>query len=396
MSSRSRLVILGLLGVVSSALLVGRLLESHDWNPTVTIKFGESLPEQNEYARDLLGPIVVGARAGHDGKFFFSQAMDPFYLEPDVHAIYLDRPSYRAQRMLYPAIAGLGGLLGPKETAWGLIVVNVLAMGTGTVITGMVAREMGLSEWFGLAFLFNPGLLLSQLIDGSEIVAMSALMAAILFAMRARPVMTAGALTLAALTRETMLLAVVGLSVYWIWRHRRLPSTFAMPFLAVGGWWAYVHWRLEGGLAQDTQALGTPLEGFIAAFQGWVSTPRSAPHLFMGLVLFFVSVIVVVRTTLRPQVLGLAVAGFGLLALIMSEPVWAKYYDSSRALAPLITAYVLMVPASQNRGKRTEDEDSVVRPIHDFQFQIGEVESDRTQYRLRHSPGLRSEEGTTR
>lgn len=358
--SRRRLVLLGLVGMAISTFLIGRLLESHDWNPTTTIKFGEDLPEQTEYARELLGPIVVGARAGHDGKFFFSQAMDPFYLEPEVHAVHLDRPSYRAQRMLYPTLAGLGGLLGPRATAWGLIAVNVLAMGVGTAITGRLAMEIGLSSWFGLAFLFNPGLLVSQFIDGSEIVAMTGLMAGILFAIQNRPVAMGAALALASLTRETMLLAAAGLVVYWLWRHRRVPAVLVTPFAAVAVWWVYVHWRLEEGLAQDTQALGPPLDGFTKALEGWLSTPGSQPDLLMGVVLLFASIMVAVRAVIRPSALGFAVVGFTVLGLFLSEPVWAKYYDSARAVAPVITGYVLMVPASRLRAEKSPTAEPVV------------------------------------
>ena len=231
--------------------------------------------EQNAYAEDLLGPIVLAPEAGHDGKFFFSQAMDPFYMEPETHAVYLDRPTYRAQRMLYPTIASLGGLLGPTATAWGLIVVNLVAMGIGTAVTARLAMEMGLSPWYGLAFLLNPGLIVEIHIDSAGLVATAALMAAVLAAMWNRPWATGGFMAAAVLARETMLLAAVGLAVYFVWQKRKAPLALALPFLAVGGWWAYVHWRLADGLAQDTQAIGLPLVGFIEAFQGLGFNPRS-------------------------------------------------------------------------------------------------------------------------
>ena len=39
------------------------------------IRFGEQFPEQNEWAEELLGEIVLAPQAGHDGKFFFTQAV---------------------------------------------------------------------------------------------------------------------------------------------------------------------------------------------------------------------------------------------------------------------------------------------------------------------------------
>lgn len=352
MTRDRRILVLGILGVTVASFFAARLLWEFDWNPTTTIKFGEELPEQVDYAEAVLGEVVVAQDAGHDGKFFFSQAMDPFYTEPDVHAVHLDRPTYRAQRMLYPTLASVGGLLGPLATAWGLIAVNILAMGLGTVATGLVAREMGLSPWLGLAFLFNPGMIVSLNIDSADIVAVAMLMTAVYFAIRDRPVPTAVLLSFAALARETMLIAAVGLIVYWYRQRSKIPKILFLPFAAVAGWWVFVHWRLHDGLAQDTQAVGLPLQGFIEAARGWMTTPNSLPDAVIGCVLLFASIMIAVRALRRPTELGWAVAGFAGLALILSEPVWARYFDSTRALAPVLTAYVLLVPTPSDRMSR--------------------------------------------
>ena len=342
-----QIALVGLVGVIGAVFFAGRLLSDFDWNPTTTVKFGQDAPEQVEYARDLLGEVVVADDAGHDGKFFFSQAMDPFYFHPEAHAVHLDRPSYRAQRMLYPTLAGLGGLLGPSATVWGLLVVNVIGLGVGTLITARLAVAMGLTPWLGLAFTLNPGLIAALYIDGADIVAVAGLVAAVLFAVHNRPAATAVALSLSCLSRETMILAVIGLILYWYKERSRVPAVLFAPFIAVATWWAYVHVRLGEGLGQDTQAIGLPLQGFIEAAQRWLSTPGSLPDALIGVVLLFASITIAVRAIRRPSALGLSVAGFAVLALILSEPVWARYFDSARALAPVLTAYVLLIPIEQ-------------------------------------------------
>jgi hypothetical protein len=348
---RLRLAVLAVVAVAFSSFIVGRFLADNDFNPTTTIKFGEVFTEQNQYAEDLLGEIVLAPKAGHDGKFFFSQAMDPFYLEPSVHAIYLDRQTYRAQRMAYPTLASLGGLLSPRATAWGLIVVNVLAMAIGTVYTGLLANKMGLSVMFGLAFLLNPGMIVDLSIDGGGVLALAGVMAGVYYAVSERWLAAAVALSIAALSRETMLISVVGLSLFAFYKKRRIPWQYALPFVSVAAWWLYVHWRLEDGLAQDTQALGAPFVGFAHAFQGWLATPDSAVDLLVGCVLLAVALMVVVRSVRTPVVLGWAVAGFALLGIMLSEPVWERWFDSSRALAPVLTGYILLVPAISKSEK---------------------------------------------
>lgn len=338
-------LILGAIGIGCAGILVGRLLSANGWNPTTTLRFGEAFPEQVEYAEGLLGEVVVAPQAGHDGKFYFSQALDPFYLEPERHAVYLDRPTYRAQRMLYPTLASAGGLLGAKVLSWGLIAINVAAMGVGTALTGALATSMGRSPWLGLAFVVNPGHLVALNIDSAEIVATSALMAGILATVRDRPGLAAASLCAAGLARETMIIGAAGVVVYGIVKNKKLHRAALAPFAVVGLWWGYVRWRLNDVVVQDTQAVDLPLRGFIQAARGWMSTPGREVDLLMGVTLLFTAIVIAVRVAKRPTALGLAVAGFAALAAVLAEPVWERAFDSSRALAPVITAYVLLAPA---------------------------------------------------
>lgn len=342
---RRSLALLALVATTFSVFVVFRLLAANDFDPTTTIKFGEVFEEHNEYAEELLGEIVLAPSAGHDGKFFFSQAMDPFYVEPEIHAVYLDRPSYRAQRMAYPTLASLGGALGPEATAWGLIVVNVVAMAVGSVYTGMTAVNMGLSPWFGAAFLFNPGMIVDLSIDGGGVVAMAALMAGVHYVLRDHIWLAVGALSVASLARETMLIGAAGLAAYVLYRDRRIEWRFGVPVAVVGLWWLYIHRRLEDGLSQDTQALGLPFQGFTEAFQGWLGSSGTMFDLMVGCILLVIAVMVVLRSARTPSALGWAVAGFALLGIMLSEPVWNRWFDSTRALAPVITAYMLLIPA---------------------------------------------------
>lgn len=354
---RRSLVLLAVVATLFGAFVVVRLLALYDFNPTATIKFGEVFEEHNEYAENLLGEVVLAPQAGHDGKFFFSQAMDPFYLQPEVHAVYLDRPSYRAQRMAYPTLASLGGTLGAAGTAWGLIAVNVVAIAVGSVYTGLVATRMTLSPWFGLAFLFNPGMIVELGIDGGGVVAMAAMMAGVYYVLRDRMWVAVAALSVSALARETMLIAAFGLAALILHRRRRLEWRLTLPVAAVGVWWLYVRWRLEDGFAQDTQALALPFQGFAGAFRGWVSTSDAGVDLLVGCVVLVVAVMVVVRSAVTPTALGWSAAGFALLGLMLSEPVWERWFDSTRALAPALTAYILIVPAASRLGNSPENTD---------------------------------------
>jgi hypothetical protein len=90
----------------------------------------------------------------------------------------------------------------------------VIFVGIGTAFTSLVARELGLSYLFGLAFTLNPGIIVDLNIDASGVVAMAALMAGVYFVMKERDGLAVFALTMSCLARETMLLSVLGLAAF--------------------------------------------------------------------------------------------------------------------------------------------------------------------------------------
>jgi hypothetical protein len=346
-------VLVGLISIGVGLYISLPLLSGNDWNPSALIKFPEARPEQLGYGQDLLGDVVPAGGDGHDGKYYFMQAMDPFYQQPDDHAYLLDRPSYRAQRMIYPTVAGGFGLLPPLATAWSLWGVNMLALGIGGWLTARLALEMGLSAWFGLAFVFNPGILVSSIIDTAEVFAMVFFIASALMLMRRR--YTAGAvfLSLAALSRETMIIAAVG-AIAYIWKNeRKVPPVLGLPFVTSAIWWLYLRSQigyLDSGV-QDVAAVGVPFKGFYDAVLRWLARPDSSVDMMFGVVLLVVSLLIVKHAWKTPTLLGYMTAGFALVAVTMVVDVWKFYFDASRALAPVMTVYVLLVPAAAKAAR---------------------------------------------
>jgi hypothetical protein len=270
--------------------------------------------------------------------------------------------------MVYPTLAGGFGLFSPSATAWNLLVINLVALGIGTWLTSLLAKELGLSPWFGLAFLLNPGVLVSSMIDTAEVLAMLFVVAAALLLLRDRVVASAAFLTLAALTRETMLLATIGAIAYLWHTRRRVPGVFVVPFVATGAWWLFVRAKLghlEEGI-QDTEALGLPFKGFFDALETWLATPGSEVDVMMGVLLLVSSILVAFRAVKDRSLLGLMAAGFVVLAVLMVEAVWRFYFDASRALVPVLTVYILSVAASRKLQKSAESPlDAPVEPaIH--------------------------------
>lgn len=332
-----------MVGLLLGSLYIARSLAVTDWDPSLFAAFGEDAVPTREYAEERLGEVYLRSAQGHDGKFFFVQANDPWLLHPEDHAFVLDHPAYRSQRMLYPMLAGGAGALSPEAILWGMILVNLLALVVGTWVVARIALEAGGSAWWGLAFTLNVGLVSEMAIGGAGVVAAAALFAAVLAFMRDRYTAGVICLTLSVLARETMVLSAVGIALYLVWRSRKMPDLrLSIPFVAVAVWWLYLRIRLDGAPYGGVQALDLPLLGFAKALQRWMSESDRGFDILVGVLLLAVCLVVLYRTLQKPSLLAAAVAGPALLALFMSEPVWYRYFDSSRAVAPVLTAFVLL------------------------------------------------------
>lgn len=342
---RPRTRTVGVVGLGIGILLALRLLIPAGGSPSVFLALGEDATRQTDYARSLLGEVVTRDLQGHDGKFFFIQATDPLYLEPDAHAGYLDRPRYRAQRMLFPLLAGAGGFAPPGAIPWTMAGLSVLAFGVGSWLTAEIARRRGGSAWLGLAFALNLGIISELFVGGAGVLALAFAVGGALAAMEGRAGWAAMSLAAAALTREAMILFVVGVAVLW-WRRRgwRGAVAVALPALMlVGLWWIYLAVRLRDLAASPSIQeldLRFPFAGLVDGVHSWTA---NGVDLAFGLVLVTILVLFTVRALRHPSYLGWGALGFVGLAAVLSSQVWGRYFDISRALAPVLTAYVVLL-----------------------------------------------------
>jgi hypothetical protein len=328
---------------VIAVVLVGRLIIGADGDPTALMAFGETSTSITDHVERVLArEVVTREELGHDGRFFFLQALDPLYVGAEDHWRELDRPAYRAQRMAYPAIAGGLGLLPVGAVPWGLIATNVAAMVLGTVGTARLAVGSDRSPWWGLAFTLNLGLIQELEISGAGILAFAAAVWAFGELERDRPRSAAGWLVLSALAREVMLVAAVG--VFALDRLRRSRWSWGLvvaPGLAVVAWAAYLRLQLEAtGVIQDVQEIGWPFAGMFDALPALRSEPV---HLIVGLVYVVVMAWFSLRAFRSRTYLTWGTIGFVPLSLLLTEQVWRNFFDIGRAIAPVLTAFVFAV-----------------------------------------------------
>jgi hypothetical protein len=340
--------------VALASLFSLRVLSEVKWDATVFVGVGGEANATRQYTEERLGPVFLRGGQGHDGKYFFVQANDPWILEPRENIAVVDRPLYRSQRMLYPLLAGAGGAFSPGAIVWALLAINVVAMGVGTWATALIAQSMGVSPWWGLAFTLNLGFISELIIDGAGIVASAAAFGAVALMLRKRLGWGILLLVLAALTREAMLIAAVG-SAWWLWRERdktrEAIMVVGMPIAVVVIWAVYVRWRVGWAAGvSEVREIGWPFFGFAQAVETWIGDPLD---LAIGVVLLTL-LLMFARGTLKSRdLVGWAFLGFVGLGLVFTKQVWESYFDITRAIAPVTTAFVLLVVVSKGEPRRT-------------------------------------------
>lgn len=342
-------LVVALVSLALVCVLVVRNLMAFDWNPSVFLALGADVNASRDYAIELLGNhLDLRSGLGHDGKFFFAQANDPFLTDPEVHAAVLDRPVYRSQRILFPLIGGGFGLLSPWGVVWGMLTLSVLTFGLGAFATSLVSQGMGGSAWWGLAFTLNLGVISELLVGGAGHLGLALVMASIAFLQRGRPGLSVAALSAAVLTREVLMIAVVGIAL-WLWRKsfRRLAMThLAVPALAVLAWGLYVRSRIGWMTGvSEVEELGWPLVGFLEAARLW---PYSLTNGAAGLAVFLLVILFIRRALRSDWLVGYAAAGFVPVVFLLTLQVWFGYFDITRAVSPVITAFLLMAFAARS------------------------------------------------
>ena len=184
-------------------------------------------------------PLLDGA--GYDGQFFHRLAVNPFDAGDRVAGTVLDS-SWRAARIGYPLLAWIIGQAG-VPASWALVMVNLAAVATLGYLGGRIARSAGRDAMWGLLLPAYFGFAFSIARNLAEVVATTALVAGVILGMSRRHVAAGVCLSLAVLSRETMVAAVlvIGLvEISNIVRRRRsvgaIDAMWVLPFAAFAVW----------------------------------------------------------------------------------------------------------------------------------------------------------------
>jgi hypothetical protein len=249
---------------------VGAFLVRFDANPAWFVHFGREGSVLPVARRALGADLLVPHTDGHDGQAFWLLARDPLLVSAKDARRYLDRPAYRAQRVLYPALAAPWRFAGERALLWGLLATNLVTVAAGGYAAALLARDLGVPARAGLAFALNPAVLAGVLLDTSDTLMLALLVMALLYLVRRRWLPAGIAAAAACLAKEQALLAVAAVTVLGQGLPRRVRVALAAAaFGAVGAWALYERWRL-GWPPSQVQEFTWPVWGYVDAYlRGW-------------------------------------------------------------------------------------------------------------------------------
>jgi len=299
-------------------------------------------------------PFVFPHSDGYDGQFYAQVATRPTLADPALKAA-LDRPDYRSRRIGLPWFAWLVGV---GHTPWVLEVyalTNVLAW---LALAGLLLRWIApanataLAAWFGAVF--GVGTIMSVARALTDLPSTLLIAVAILFAERARQAGAVVSLALAALTRDTSVLAGGLLLPPRLddrrgWIRASLLAIFAV--VPVTLWALYAHWRFPDSPQVDGSNFDWPFVAMLGALDAaWRVVPQKGWHIFIaqlfttaGLCAQFLFLAFSLRGHGRER-WWRAGAPFALLFVVLGPAVWEDASAAARAVLPMTLAFNILLP----------------------------------------------------
>lgn len=308
---------------------------------------------------------LVGNPVGYDGQFFFFMAYKPSFIWSCAHDLAhcpALQPSFRWQRILYPAFARALALGRTPWIPFTLLLVNFVGVLVVTYLVGKMAVEMGASRWMGAAAGLFCGELLGFLRDLADPFGVLWIVVAIYLLRRNRPLWAAVAAAAAILTREQLVfyLPILALPLLAQRRWLTIIQSAAITLIPFVAWQATLHalygnWPLFAG---DTQVATLTRFPFLGLWRTRHDYDFGVTLLCAGIPLAFAFVVSLAaiwhhgpRSLLRDPVPLMALVYCALFSLV-NYLQWADVWGAARLEDPGVVLAVLAACALPWRSLR--------------------------------------------
>jgi hypothetical protein len=293
-------------------------LRRHNYDASALIVAGDEFIDVRASPANV---TVLRDSAGYDGQFYYRLALAPFSVQPRVHGIRFDYPALRQQRIGYPLVVWLLSFGQPRVVPITMILVNLAALVAIAAMGALIVRGVA-PEIAGAAVALYPSFLLTITRDLVEALEVCFVLAAVLSARRGRWWPTIAFLTLAVLTKETALLAIVGIFL-WTLLARQFGRAAALTIPAI----VHVLWKTSIFLRWHLPMTFISDEHYALPFRTMIKTLIHPPsRLVFVEVLLLLTFMLIVAFTLRssraPGFVKVACVLYGVLFVCLGAEFW--------------------------------------------------------------------------
>lgn len=216
---------------------------------------------------------------GYDGQQFLSLALDPFLTDLDTLES-LDHPAYRYRRIFYPLLSYILGFGNPVLIPYVMVAINAIAIILIVWLVTLYFKTQSVNPNQALFTLCIPGVWIVLSLSTSDLLTGLFFVATVYFGYKNKPIYTSLMVSLACLTRETMLLLWLALVFTVIFKKQYDYLKFlALAIIPPIAWNSYVI-SLDLMGASGTGNFGFPFWGIIQKIMGLITGGLSPNKLF--------------------------------------------------------------------------------------------------------------------
>ena len=285
----------------------------------------------NELIAEDFPAYEVPGGLGHDGQYFYAIARHL----PNLNAAgeHLDRPQYRLQRPLLPAVARVAALGSddPDALVRGFWIAGALAVFVGTLSAAALSVTLGNHPLWGLLFSLAPGVFWSVHIAVADAYAVAFTLAAITLSLRSRHGLAVGAAVLMVLSKEPLWLVLFG---FCAWRRDRPAAVLAVIPAGVAVFWAGLLRLVVEDNSEGVVEFTLPGGGLSKVVGDWFAGEELAASLSIGAA-FLLSAVFLMRKGLQHP-FSIAVVLNALFLLVLDEHVIGVKLNATRMAMPLL------------------------------------------------------------
>jgi hypothetical protein len=326
--------VLFVVGLVLAFLLQVIQAQAFGGNWTGLIGVGEASPLAPLVEAEL-GEVALWEDVGHDGQINYGIARDPTGSRLPV---LIGEEGYRYRRILYPFLAGLGGLLPPRATLVGLMTWSAVGFGLAAAGLALIADALGTARFIWLAAALNPGLWLATQLLMVDALGFGLATLGLGLWLKGIVPLSLAMFALAALAKDQY--ALVGMVVALIELARgRLKSSLRVGLVTILPllvWATIVTVRLGGGLSPEAN-FDWPLVGILGSAGSVWPAVASKDVFYTVAALAGVLTAVIGGLATNHALLRWLAWSWAALALVGSSGVWDFGNNAARAYAPALT-----------------------------------------------------------